>query len=223
MDKSSDYLALQPGKYIIYRTDSTVFTNFNRNTEVHSYQEKQVVDAEISDNLGNPSYRVFRYMRDTAGVQPWVPAGTLMITPLRQSVEVVENNLRYVKLAEPLSVNSRWLGNHYLPSEPYKSLYEFSNDDAMGAWEYKISGMHESLSLNGQTIDDVLTIDQVNQSVNVPLTFTDYAYLNYSVEKYARGIGLVYQEYTMWEFQPPLNGGPKTNGFGVKRSMIEHN
>ena len=46
----SDFLPLQPGKYIIYRTDSTVFTNFGTSVEIHSYEEKQVVDAQITDN-----------------------------------------------------------------------------------------------------------------------------------------------------------------------------
>ena len=42
----SDFLPMQPGKYIIYRTDSTVFTNFGTSVEIHSYEEKQVVDAQ---------------------------------------------------------------------------------------------------------------------------------------------------------------------------------
>src|SRR5215212_10988239 len=69
----SDYIPLVPGKFITYRIDSTVFTNFGRNTEIHSYQEKNLIDAQVTDALGRTSYRVFRYLRDTLGIQAWQP------------------------------------------------------------------------------------------------------------------------------------------------------
>ncbi|HEY0354721.1 MAG TPA: hypothetical protein VGC29_00875, partial [Flavisolibacter sp.] len=66
-DSLLDYVRLQTGKYITYNLDSTVFVNFGRNTEVHSYQEKHLVDAQVSDNLGRTGYRIFRYLRDPQG------------------------------------------------------------------------------------------------------------------------------------------------------------
>ncbi|HLG39444.1 MAG TPA: hypothetical protein VI461_07240, partial [Chitinophagaceae bacterium] len=54
----SDYIPLQTGKYITYRLDSMVFTNFGRNTEIHRYQVKHEIDAELTDNLGRPAWRV---------------------------------------------------------------------------------------------------------------------------------------------------------------------
>src|SRR5215510_10432427 len=76
----ADYLPLTVGKYIIYRLDSTVFTNFG----------KHEVDAQITYNLGNTRYRILRYLRDSAGIQPWVNNGSYFITPLTEQVEVIE-------------------------------------------------------------------------------------------------------------------------------------
>jgi hypothetical protein len=90
-DPVTDYIQLQPGKYITYRTDSTVYTNFGRNPEVHSYQEKHVVDATISDAAGRPSYRILRYLRDVAGTQTWRQSGSYLITATEQTIEVSEN------------------------------------------------------------------------------------------------------------------------------------
>ena len=56
----TDYMPTTIGKYITYRLDSTVFTNIGRNIEVHKYQVKHVVDAQVPDNLGRPSFRVLR-------------------------------------------------------------------------------------------------------------------------------------------------------------------
>jgi len=81
-DSLSEYIPLSPGKYITYRLDSMVFTGFGRITEIHKYQVKHVIDKQITDNLGRPSYRVYVYIRDSAGLQPWLPAGnTYYITP----------------------------------------------------------------------------------------------------------------------------------------------
>ena len=60
-------IPLQKGKYITYRVDSTIFTNFGQNTEIHSYLIKHVVDTAITDNLGRPGYRIFTYLSDTTG------------------------------------------------------------------------------------------------------------------------------------------------------------
>ena len=92
----SDYLPLQVGKYITYELDSTIFTNFGTVVAVHSYQEKQVFDAQVPDNLGRPSYRILRFLRDVSGTQGWSPAGAYFITPTDKTVEVIDNNLRVI-------------------------------------------------------------------------------------------------------------------------------
>ena len=104
-DTVADYMPLTVGKYITYRLDSTVFTNFQRNTEIHRYQVKHIVDAAVPDNLGRPGYRILRYLRDSTGTQPWVENGTYFISPLADQVEVVEDNLRFIKLHLPFKLN----------------------------------------------------------------------------------------------------------------------
>src|SRR5688572_4497411 len=109
-EQIADYVPLVKDKYITYRLDSTVFTNFGRTTEIHSYEEKHVVDAQITDGLGRPSFRIFRFTRDI-GQQNWTSAGSYFITPLNNTLELIENNLRFVKLALPLTVTNTWKGN----------------------------------------------------------------------------------------------------------------
>ena len=221
----SDYIPLVKGKYITYQTDSTVFTNFGRNTETHSYEEKHIVDAEITDALGRPSFRIFRFIRDL-GQQDWRSSGSYFITPLNNTVEVIENNLRFIKLSVPLTVTNTWKGNRFLPIEPYSQFYSFNNDFDMQTWDYTISSTGETITLNGKTINDVITVDGVNDMLNVPITDpAAFASLSFQTEKYAKGIGLVFQDYILWEYQPNTSGagGGYKIGFGVKRSMIDHN
>jgi hypothetical protein len=223
-DKLSEYIILTPGKYITYRIDSMVFTNFGRSTEIHKYQVKHVIDAQVTDNLGRPSYRVFVYIRDTAGLQPWQPAGnTYFITPLADQMELIENNLRFIKLHAPVKDAFTWKGNKYLPAEPYGQLYSFNNDNDMEDWDFYYDGNTSSFSYRGLNYENVLTVEEANETFNVPIMPLDaYAYRSRAVEKYAKNIGLVYREYELWDYQTNMPPPYKT-GFGITMWMIDHN
>lgn len=231
-DKVTDYLTLTPGKYITYRLDSMVFTNFGSVTEIHKYQVRHVVDALITDNLGRPSYRINRFIRDSTNAsswtpaQPWINSDTYFITPLADQAEVIEDNLRFIKLHLPVKDAYSWKGNKYLPTDPYSPLYNFSNDDNMADWDFYYDGNLSSFSYKGITYADVLTVEEADESLNVPITNPSaYAARSRSVEKYSKNIGLVYREYEIWEYQPAGSGSPNANktGFGITMWMIDHN
>lgn len=227
----SEYVPVNIGKYITYRLDSTVFTSFGANTETHSYQEKHVVDAEITDASGRKAYRILRFIRDTAGLQPWSSAGTYSITLADSVLEVNENNLRILKMVRPITEYNTWRGNRYLPENAFGTLYTFNNDFRMDLWDYTYSDIDASLTVKGKIYNDVVTVDGIDETFNANAANTTVtnpsaiAYVNYLQDNYAKGIGLIYQQFIMWEYQPP-NGsnttGSKT-GFGVKRSIIDHN
>lgn len=219
-----DYLPLQSGKYITYRLDSTVYINFGQGTVLRSYQEKHVVDSLLTDNLGRPSYRVFRYIRDTAGRTAWKPGGSYFVTVTANNVEVIENNLRFLKLAAPVGEGQTWKGNRFLPDDTYNAFYDFSNDDGMADWEYAYASTGGSLTLGGKVYTNVAAVLQIDESTNAPVANASlYGFKNYGTEKYAKSLGLIYQELTMWEYQPPSSPRPGYRGFGVKRSIIDHN
>lgn len=219
----STYLPTQAGKYITYRTDSTLFTNFGATTVIRSYQEKHEVNALTTDNIGRPSYRVFRYIRDTAGTTAWKPSGSYFITPLNNTVELVENNLRYVKLISPVKEGGTWQGNRFLPTDPYGTLYDFNLIIGLDTWNYTYESVGESFTYKGKTIPDVITVEQANDVVNIPATTDSPGYKERSVEKYAKGVGLIYQELILMEYQPTSTSRSGYRGFGVKRSIIDHN
>jgi hypothetical protein len=222
----SDYMPAAVGKYITYRLDSTVFTNFGRNEELHRYQVKHVVDAQVPDNLGRPSYRIVRYLRDSLGTQPWVENGTYFITNLTDQAEVIEDNLRYIKLHLPLKINTDWKGNKYLSNDPFASLYTLNNDDDMNDWDYNFEQFDPSITIAGKTVNDVYTITQIDDAYNSPVTdIRSAGWKTFAREQYSKNIGLVTRDFILWEYQPAPGGtglGYKT-GFGIKMWMIDHN
>lgn len=231
-ERLQELVPLQPGNYLTYRLDSTVFTNLGLNREVHSYQEKNVIDAMVPDATGKPSYRVYRYLRDEAGVQPWRSAGTYFITNTGRTVEWVEDNRRVVKLVLPVQEGTTWKGNKHLPSEPFSpEINSFSVGDALKTWEFMYQGMSDE-NIGNREIKNVRTVFQIDERTNLKAQDVvdkedTYAGRSYSVEKYAVDLGLVYQKVLLWEYQPELNSNQsykgKYKGFGVERTLIDHN
>jgi len=224
-DLIEEYFPLAPGKYITYRLDSLVFVNFERDIETHRYQVKHLVDAEVQDNLGRPSYRIYRFIRDSAGLTDWVPNGTYYITPGEDEVEVIEDNLRFVKLHMPIREGYSWEGNRYLPDNPYSSLYDFSNDRDMETWEYYYDRFESIFSHQGYDYSDVWTVEQQDVASNIPVSDPgSFGFKSRAVDKYAKGIGPVYREYYLYEYQPNPSGvSPFYSGFGIQMWMIDHN
>ena len=273
------------------------------------------MDAEFKDAAGRTSYRITRYLQEVSGTKPAFSAGTYFITPTANSVEVVENNFRFIKLLLPVKQESTWKGNSHLPTDPYSS-FKFTNylNIDMNKWDYVYTSTADVFDYNGTHLQDVVTVTAVDNSnladtvttennsanlsgkttvylrgiasdtirltadpptgsqttiavynrsnqpavlngieipvdlgrtyeyVNGQWTFGSkdqdgqridilypelpYGTSNLQVEKYAKGIGLVYQEYIMWEYQyrstNNTDDGYKV-GFGVKRRMINHN
>ncbi|SRR5258706_2175077 len=221
-EKLSDYLPLQSGKYITYRLDSLIYTSFGTVAETHRYQAKYVVDALITDNLGRPSYRVYTYIRDSAGTQSWTASGTYFVTPLADQLELIEDNFRFIKLHMPITEGFQWKGNSYLAFHPYAPAYNFTNDGDIQDWEFTYDPIDTDISYRGNNYKDVLTVEEADDQANVPVTNpNDIGYQTLSLEKYAKGIGLVFRKHILWDYQPYPTA--HYTGFGITLWMIDHN
>lgn len=219
-----DYLPLQPGKYITYRIDSLALTDFGKSLETRSYEVKHIVDSEIKDNLGRPSYRIYRYLRNADGTGEWSNNGAYFITPLFDQVEVIEDNLRFIKLHAPLREGNSWKGNSYLHLDPYEGQ-KFTLFGYMKNWEYNYDSFAPTFEHADQEYTDVWTVEEEDYGENFPVTDPARAGGKIrAVEKYAKGIGLVYREYMIVEYEPNTTGpDPYYRGFGLTMWMIDHN
>ncbi len=202
----SEYYPVEVGKYIVYQLDSTVFTNFETTKEIHSYQVKDIIDAEITDNLNRPSFRIRRMIRDAAGLTPWVDNATFMVTPLSNSIEYVEDNLRFIKLKSPVKENYFWQGNNYIDAEDRLSYLKF--------WEYQYANVDQPYALGNAIVDNTITVLQNDEATGDPELFpNNIASVNYSVEVYGKGIGLIYKDLIHWLYQ-------KNNTLGNCRVIV---
>lgn len=217
LEPVTDYFPLQVGKNITYDLDSTIFTNFGQNKIVRHYQAQYRISAAVTDNLGRPGYTIDRYLRKDS-TQQWAIDNVFTAIPTGKSIELIQDNLRFIKLTAPVKDGYSWLGNSYLPEDPYRS-YAFANAAFMEDWNYTYEDVNSPVSIGSMDFENTITVFELSDSTGNPQT-TQYAEKTYSIEKYAKSVGLIYKEFIHWEYQAT---DQTYKGFGERLSIIDHN
>lgn len=217
----TDYFPLVVGKTYLYRLDSTVPASFGATLVVRSYQAKDTVESTFTDNEGRTSYRIFRFTRDTAGLEPWSFAATYFATPTDKWIEYVDNNLRFVKLHAPVVEGYSWLAHSFIDTRSLNSTVGYLDD-----WEYEYRNVNAGYTVLNTNYDSTVTVFQHDETTpDGPFDPNlEVQIRSYGLEVYAKGIGLIYKEFLYWNWQrnPPP---PKYQdaSFGVKLQLISHN
>ena len=219
-DQISDFSPLAVGKYITYKLDTFKYLPFSTRNITVSYEVKHVVEELINDNLGRPAYRITRYIRKAAP-QPWVPDNTFMAINTANSLEFIENNMRFVKLRLPIKDGYSWKGNTFIDTYSFNSNVKYLDD-----WDYMYDSLNTSHTFGAIQIDSTLKVDQRDEIIGNPADPNSYSEQNFGVEIYAKGIGLVYRRFLHTEFQPATPGNPSAyddKSYGITLTMIDHN
>jgi hypothetical protein len=217
----SDYYPLQLGKTYLYRLDSTVPASFGTSLVVKSYQAKDSVESSFNDNSGRLSYRIFRLVRDTAGVTPWRFGATYIATNTGKTIEYVDNNLRFLKLAAPVVEGFRWKAHSFIDT---KSLN--TNVGYLDEWEYEYQNIGQNYTVLNKPYDNTITVLQQDETTP-PGPFNpalEVQIRTYGLEVYAKNIGLIYKEFLYWNWQRnPAPPKYQDGSYGVKLRLISHN
>ena len=125
-----------------------------------------------------------RYVRDDWN-EDWQIKDVWNISKSDGTIERVEENLRFIKMVFPVDDGLRWEGNAFIDPNISNSFngnsiktYEFWDND------YFYSDVDQAEQIGNLTFDSIATIIQ---SDNENTQLFNY---RYSVEKYARDIGL---------------------------------
>lgn len=197
----SDYFPLTVGKYITYRLDSTNTTRFGADTAVTRYRVQDLVDASITDGLGRKAYRIRRTISDTAANSVFRSSNTFMVIPQQTDwIELVENNLRFMKLRFPISEGFQWKGNSFIDALSVNSPVRYLYD-----WDYRYANVGEPFTVLGRTFENTITVLQRDEEFpEGPFsTSQPYKQWDYSIEVYARGVGLIYKNFDHKVWQGP--------------------
>lgn len=214
------YAPLEAGKFITYQLDTFKYLPFSLKDTTVTYQVKYVVDALINDILGRPVYRIIRFIRKTSQ-DTWVPDNTFMAVNTSTTFEFIENNQRFLKLKLPIKDGYSWKGNSYIDTYSLNSTVRYLDD-----WDYTYEGLNDPLTLGSIKLDSTLTVNQRDEVIGIPGNPDSYSEKNFSIEIYAKGIGLAYRKFLHTEFQPATPGTPSAysdGSYGITLTMIDHN
>ena len=163
--------------FVIYDVDSIAYRQLpKQDTGYYKFQIKEVMDTLITDNQNRPTIKLIRYRKNYSATIPysqmtWTLQNVWVANKTTTDVEVVEDNVRYTKLAFPAALHNSWNGTAHADST--ESDYKYTTFDV-------------PLTLNGNAFSKTLTVLQ-NLDTNALI------YQNY-YEQYARGVGLIYKQ-----------------------------
>ena len=186
----SEYFPLETGNTWIYEVDSIIYDNNGTKIDTFSHIVKEFISGTFEDNNGNTNYIIERYNKSG---NDWnlTDAWAAYIND-KQAVRN-EDNLIFIKLVFPIKKDITWDGNAYFDSEntiiriagePIK-MYEY--------WSYRYISTGEAEDIGENSYDDVATVEQVNYENSIQK--------RYSIEKYAKGTGLIYKNMVILNTQ----------------------
>ena len=214
-DQVRDYFPRTMGHYVEYNVDSTYWDDFLALKTVKKMQMRYNVADTFTDLAGNPSYRMEVFIRKNETEQ-WLPQSVFTFTPKTSSVEVLQDNLRFIKLQFPVVDGNTWKGNQYIST--FDQELQYFRD-----WNYKYANVGETYKSDAVVAyDNTATVNQVDETVNNPEIQPDaYASRNYGQEVYAKNVGMVYRETIHWIYDPGVRKARK--GYGVRMSAYKNN
>ncbi|MEI6817802.1 MAG: hypothetical protein WCL14_14445 [Bacteroidota bacterium] len=166
------YFPINVGHYVIYNVDSIVYNpNLQYQRDTFHYKLKELIESTYIDNSGNLTERIERYVWDETNFV-WNINNVWTSNRKQQDAEKVEDNVRYVKLAFPVKLNSTWNGN------ALNSLYP--------EWDYSYTQVDVPAKVATLSFDSTLTVLQLADS--------NFVYNHYAIEQYAKNVGMIYKE-----------------------------
>lgn len=203
-DVGEAYYPTKVGRYVVYNVDSIVFDEFTYDSTFYKYQIKEKIEEEYTDQQGRPALKLVRYIKKfnaavSYSAMPWIIKDVWQVNVTNKNVEVVEENVRFVKLIFPVKQNSTWNGN---------------STNTMDEWEYKYSYKDNTETIGGVGLPKVALV--VQKHFPTKISREDYS------EKYAKDIGLVYREIIDLKYNSVYNENTSWENIPDKKGIVYH-
>lgn len=207
IDFGKDYFPIKVGVYIVYDVDSTAYNEITHIPTTYKYRLKEIIKQAFTNDENTTSYRLERYIKYYDSTKsydqiPWQIKDVWTIVPYSNSIEKIEENIRYVKLVFPVKQGTQWNGNA---------------KNTLGEKIYSYEYVDNSESINNIHFDKVLKVKQYE--------FRSLIQYQNEYEKYAKNVGLVYKEMINLESQNIVPNVPVENraekGYIFKMQVVE--
>ena len=168
-----DYYPTNTFQNRIYKVQKIIIDVPSEYYDTLNYYIKEVFDSVFIDAAGDTAICIKRFQRMSEDAA-WQISDIWFANVYENELHIIEENIRYVKLKNPVQVDYSWDGNLY------------NTIDSLHSTEYWYSSINTNIVYNNLTFDSVVVITQLYDSTLIDkLVFQ---------EKYAKNIGLIYKE-----------------------------
>jgi hypothetical protein len=224
LDDGHAYLPLQVGKYIEYQVDSVVYDPAASGSVADTSRTffREVVADTFYDNAQRLTFRMERWERK-ADTLPWILEKIATATRTKNLIIRTEDNLPLIPLAFPLFEKQRWESTA-LFDKNQSVIVAGESLDFFKNWQSEVLSLDEPGRVGALPFDSVAVISHADDENLIEL--------RYVLEKYARGVGLIFRELKILDTQ--CGGNPATcagipwelkaeRGLIVRQSILGHN
>lgn len=220
-DKGIDFYPLSVGKYWTYSYDSVIYDNKGIDKFFFSGFIKEEITEVLSKTDTETKYKLIKYWKSKAE-DNWRLTDVESITQSSDKIVKTEENLPFIKMVFPNNNNTTWNGN-VLFDENIETLIYGEPLKIYQAWRYKIENKGAQVDVVNKKYEG-LTVVQVDNSRDTKPSIFDK---RYSVEYFAKGVGMVRKEMKIYDTQNPQSGLPweayAQKGYSLIQQLIDHN
>lgn len=173
LDQGYNYFPLDSGNWWVYEVDS-VFYNSNYNPvrkDSFHFQIREVIDNRFTDLEKRDGFKIIRFKREDS-LSGWVEKDVWWAVRDSKMAERSEENVRFVKLTFPLSINKTWNGN---------------SRNSLGRANYKIQTLDAPYNQGNLKFDSTLSVLQMDEENLIEN--------KYSIEVYSKNIGMIFKDF----------------------------
>lgn len=221
IESDKNYFPLQVGKFLEYEADSILYRQGMFLDSSRFYVREEIV-SQNSDSLGL-YYTIVRSQRNNPSAG-WLPTATYTARIIGQTAIRNESNLFFIKLVFPLTVGSAWNGLAHIQTDQVFNV-EGESVEVYQNWEsFRIREPAGTYSQGTLNFTEVITVHQTDED--------DIISKRYALEKYAKGVGLVYKEMIILDCNATINDCSRsslpwrdraTKGFIFRQHITRYN
>lgn len=218
-DMGLEYYPLEVGKYLVYQVDSTTFNIEGSGVEIlesTTYVKEEFVEINFDDQ-GDTIFVTERYEKKNLADE-WVIKDVWSTQKVDLRVEKTAENLKLIKMVFPVQAGSDFNSTLYL-DESTTVVVAGETVEMFKNWATQVLSVGETDSIGTFNFGEVATISYADDENLIEKRF--------SLEKYARGIGMVYREDCILDTQD-LDGSKlwrdkADKGYILKQTLLEYN
>lgn len=219
IEEGKDYFPLSIGNTLVYEVDSINFfagAGGIVQDSTHSFVREQIVDT-LLDNEGNILYKIERFVRKSDTLN-WTIKDVWTASKDATRAFRTEENLRFVKMIFPLKEERTWESTAFIDKGMIVTVAGGETIELFKNWESEILSVNQPETIGGKEYPEVTTISHADSE-----NLIEYRYV---LEKYAKNVGLVYQEMRILDTQNTIDTlswrDKAEEGFILRQTLISN-